>query len=243
MRKSSIFALALAAFVTSACDSGDIRETEIEFDHSGLTAKLTGNITGLTQWPEEYDVVLAAFDGESNYSIVQKHIEAGTGQVVLSNIAAEATSLEFCVVDRLRERVATFRKVDITDDMRRNEGDTLRLNVGDFDAGMFNTIKQVVFVEQGECTRCHREPARAAGKLSLLPEMAYAQLVGQPSVVDPSQQRVKPRRADESWLVRVLTPGNERLTHYADHPNILNNEQDQKYLKLLRDWIDAGAHE
>lgn len=243
MKKRSIFALGLVAFVASACDSGDIRESEIQFDHSGLTAQLTGHIAGLSQWPEEYDVVLAAFDGESNYSIVQKHIEAGATQVVLSNISPEATSLEFCVVDRLRERVATFRKMDITDEMRSQECDTLRFDVGRFDAGMFSTIKQVVFVDQGECTRCHREPSRAAGKLSLLPELAYEQLVGRPSSVEPSQQRVVAGRADESWLMRVLTPGNEKLTHYADHPNILNNEQDQKYLKLLRGWIDAGARE
>ena len=36
---------------------------------------------------------------------------------------------------------------------------------------------------------------------------------------------------------RVLTEGNEGLTHYQDHTLILNNERDSKYFTLLKDWI------
>lgn len=243
MKRSRIFAIPLILLAYCSCDSGNIIEKERTFDQTGLTVKLTGSVSGIDQWPEEYDVVLAAFNDESPYSLIQKHVEADAMPLTMSNIPPEASTIELCIVDRLRERVATIKKMDITDAMIRHAKDTLQMEVGTIEAGMFSTIKRVVFVEKGECTRCHGEPVRAAGKLSLLPDHAYTALVGQASTTDPTQVRVVPNDADASWLIRVLTPGNEHLTRYADHPNILNNEYDQKFLKLLRDWVNAGAKE
>lgn len=230
MKKISIFAALLSLLVFAACDSGNIYPKEISFEQDGLVAKLTGEISGFDQWPEEYDLVLAAFGKDSPYSIVQKHVSPGS-PLVLDNISPQASTIELAIVDRLRERIVTFDKVEVTDAMRKNERDTLRLEVSKVDAGMFSTLKRVVFVEKGECSRC------------LLPEHAYAALVNHTATVDPTQTRVVPGDADHSFLVRVLTPGNSGLTHYADHPNILNNEQDLKYFKLLKDWINHGAKE
>lgn len=242
MKKISIFAAVLSLWAFAACDSGNIYPKEIPIENEGLIAKLTGDISGFDQWPEEYDLVLAAFGKDNQYSIVQKHVSPGN-PLVLANISPQTSTIELAIVDRLRERIATLGKIDVTDAMRQNERDTIRLEVGRVDAGMFNTIKRVVFVEKGECSRCHGNPGKAAGGMSLQPDNAYAALINQPSKVDPTQTRVVPSDADRSWLVRVLLPGNEHLTHYADHPNILNNEQDLKYLKLLKDWINHGAKE
>lgn len=230
MKKISIFAALLSLLVFAACDSGNIYPKEISFEQNGLVTKLTGEISGFDQWPEEYDLVLAAFGKDSPYSIVQKHVSPGS-PLVLDNISPQASTIELAIVDRLRERIVTFDKVEVTDAMRKNERDTLRLEVSKVDAGMFSTLKRVVFVEKGECSRC------------LLPEHAYAALVNHTATVDPTQTRVVPGDADHSFLVRVLTPGNSGLTRYADHPNILNNEQDLKYFKLLKDWINHGAKE
>lgn len=242
MKKISIFAALLSLLVFVACDSGNIYPKEISFEHDGLVAKLTGEISGFDQWPEEYDLVLAAFGKDSPYSIVQKHVSPGS-PLVLDNISPQASTIELAIVDRLRERIVTLDKVEVTDAMRKNERDTLRLEVNKVDAGMFSTLKRVVFVEKGECSRCHGHPDKAAAGMSLLPEHAYAALVNHTATVDPTQTRVVPGDADHSFLVRVLTPGNGGLTHYADHPNILNNEQDLKYFKLLKDWINHGAKE
>ena len=70
---------------------------------------------------------------------------------------------------------------------------------------------------------------------------AYASTVNVSSHIDPMQKRIVPGNAKNSWIVRVLTPGYENLTHYKDHTLILDNDRDNKYFSLLKDWINNGA--
>ncbi len=228
----------------ASCDSGDIVEREPELEHTGLTAVLEGTLTGMQQWPETYDIALAAYAKDNVYSLVQKHVQTdGDGKVrlELANISPDAATIELCVTDRLRERVLTFERIEVTEAMRRDTDTPIRLDVGQLDVGMFSAIRREVFEERGECTRCHGTPERAAAGMSLLADYAYDHLVGHAAKVDPTQTRVLPGDAEGSWLVRVLTPGNGSLTRYKDHPNILNNEQDKGYIDLIRAWINTGA--
>lgn len=234
--------------VVLACDSGDIPEKLPPSTAQGMSVRLTGTLQGVDRWSDHYDIVLAAFTPGSDYTSIQKslavdHVEGKPDTLLLSGIPPEVGSIELCVVDRLRERIATLHRIDVTDAMRSRPRDTLRMEVGSIDVSMFSVVERLVFAERGECTRCHGDPSRAAGHLSLLAGNAHSALVGHASALDPSQTRVLPGNSAESWLVRVLTPGNESLTRYADHPNILNNEVDLKYLKLLKDWIDDGARD
>ena len=117
--------------------------------------------------------------------------------------------------------------------------DTLRFEVGRTNVSMYSVVEDQLF--DNLCSKCHGNNGRAAAAMDLRKGHAYGATVGVAAHLDPTQQRIEAGNADNSWLVRVLTEGNEGLTHYKDHTLILNNERDSKYFTLLKDWINAGA--
>ncbi len=139
----------------------------------------------------------------------------------------------------MRERVATFSDLKLTPKMFERTRDTLRFDVGRSNVGMYAVVEDHLF--DNLCSKCHGTNGHAAAGMDLRKGHAYAATVGVASRLNPEAQRIVPGQADNSWLVHVLTEGNEGLTHYKDHTLILNNERDSKYFTLLKDWINAGA--
>ena len=108
-----------AVVLLSACDSGNIEEDTTTAAREGLSIRLSGRLSGAATWSDRYQLVLAAFDGGSDYSLVQKEIptqllDGDSVNFVLSGIPAEAEKVQLCVVDRVRERVATFADFNST---------------------------------------------------------------------------------------------------------------------------------
>ena len=73
--KKHIFAalLGLTVLGLSACDDGRIPEKVVSFKE-GRVVKLTGTLTGLENWPDEYNVAVAGFDGTDDYAVISKAI-------------------------------------------------------------------------------------------------------------------------------------------------------------------------
>ena len=61
----------------------------------------------------------------------------------------------------------------------------------------------VAAIVKARCEKCHSEPD-AAGKLDLTPGVAYASLVGRPSLQVPSRKIVEPGDPDRSYLMDKL---------------------------------------
>ena len=135
--------------------------------------------------------------------------------------------------------MATFADFKLNAKMFERTRDTLRFEVGRTNVSMYSVVEDQLF--DNLCSKCHGNNGHAAAGIDLRKGHAYASTVGVASRLNPAAQRIEAGNADNSWLVRVLTEGNEGLTHYRDHTLILNNERDSKYFTLLKDWINAGA--
>lgn len=109
----------------------------------------------------------------------------------------------------------------------------------------FSSIAQNIFASTDNsgrtaCTQCHTNQGRnpAAG-LNLLPEVAYAQLVGVPSVQKPGAVRVIPGDADNSYLVHKLEGRadivGQRMPRNAG-PFLTEGQ-----MLIIRRWIATGA--
>lgn len=236
--------LTASLLLSAACDSGDIHEQVPDVGGEGIAIRMTGRLTGAQSWSDRYQVVLAAFSDGSDYSLVQKDIPSAVGEgdsvhLVLGNVPSSASKVELCVVDRVRERIAVFRELKLTPAMFARKADTVKFEVGHPDVGMYGVVEHHLF--DNLCGKCHGNNGHAAADMDLRVGHAAAATVGVPSTLDASRRRIVPGDADNSWLVRVLTEGNENLTHYKDHTLILNNERDNKYFGLLKDWINHGA--
>ena len=124
-----------AALLLASCDSGNIHEEMVTTTREGLTVRMTGRLRGAESWSDRYQVVLAAFADGSDYTLVQKEIpsqliDGDSVNLVLSGVPSEANRVQLCVVDRVRERVATFSDLKLTPKMFERTRDTLRFDVG-----------------------------------------------------------------------------------------------------------------
>lgn len=243
MNKITILFLSIAWLLT-ACDSGDIREQQGEKESRGIIVRMSGRISGTQSWSSRYQIVLAAFSNIDDYSILQKELPTGIQNgdsidLVLADIGGTANQVQLCVVDKVRERVAAFRQLKLTDEMFKHPKDTVRFDIGSTDVSMYSVVERDLF--DNICSKCHGNNGRAAGDMDLRKGYAYTSTVNVSSHIDPTQKRIVPGNAKNSWIVRVLTPGNENLTHYKDHTLILDNDRDNKYFSLLKDWINNGA--
>ena len=109
----------------------------------------------------------------------------------------------------------------------------------------FSSIAQNVFASsdssgRAACTQCHTSQGRApAAGLNLLPDVAYGQLVGVPSVLKPTAVRVVPGDAANSYLVHKLEGRpdivGERMPRTAG-PFLTEGQ-----MRIIRRWIDQGA--
>ena len=165
MKKYILFGgcLLLLAYITS-CDDGRIYEKTETLSEEGRTLRMSGRISGINKWPDGYSVVVAGFSDESEYAVVTKTIPAVENdeiQVTMTGVSDKVTTIELCVINRLRKRVISFRSMD---DLTAVD-DTILMDVGTVDAGMYHGIQEKVF--NTTCAHCHGGGSSAAGNLYL----------------------------------------------------------------------------
>lgn len=240
MKRSLLYIFIGAAIATlTACDEGDITDEVFVDETESYVVKFSGDISGIDRWAEDYDIVLAAFDGESEYSVIQKQLAAtddGRTTLILSGVPTTARSIELCVTNKLRRRIISFESLAI-DPSEHSPSDTLRLDLTTpVNVGMFATIQRYIFDGSSyNCSLCHGAENGRAG-LDLTPGRSHDNLVNAASTRVADGVRVVPGDASASVLHSALAEGNPAGLRY-DHSGLI----DDAIRRLIDDWIDAGA--
>ena len=237
--KRIIFAslLGIAVLSLTACDDGLIYK-EVSYDTVGRSAKLEGKITGIGNWAEGYTIAIAGFTDGDDYASISKAVQTdseGNASVTMTNIPDEVTSVQLCVLDRLRRHVMTLYEADI-------EGirDTIRMEIGTVNASMFNAI-QLGYLST-TCANCHGASNRIAAGLNLTEGKAYAALVGVDSKKVDGKKIVEPNDAENSVLHMVLHQESvEGIS--MNHFDLVSEKQAASILPLIDSWINNGANE
>lgn len=234
------FLIVTAALLT-ACDEGDITDEVFNETTDSYVVKFTGNINGVDHWAEGYDIVLAAFDSDNDYSVIQKQLTTSDGKcttLILSGVPTTACSIELCATNKLRRRIITFESISI-DPSEHSPSDTLRIDLTTpIDLGMFASIQHFVFDGAAyNCSLCHGTENGRAG-LDLTQGRSRNNLVGVASSRVEGGTRVIPGNASASVLHSTLAEGNPAGLRY-DHSALV----DDAIRRLIDDWIDAGAED
>lgn len=229
-----IFALAFGLLAT--CDDGPVDET-VAYGQEGRTVNFTATLTGLETWKGTLYVALAAFSDESDYALTSRRITGSDGiiSLTLSGITEEATRVELCVLNNLRQRVATFATL---------EGGALQANTDaiPFDAGvlrvsMLEAVQASVF--NTTCIGCHGAGNGAAAGLYLTAGKSLEALVNKPSKKVESGTLVKAGDAQGSVLHQVLTTSLSKGWHYDHTGEVI----EARRRDLIQTWINSGAEE
>ncbi len=236
--KRIIFAtLSVLSISLTSCDDGLIYK-EVAYNTVGRSAKLEGKITGLDNWAEGYTIAIAGFTEDDDYASISKAVQTdkeGNASVIMTNIPDEVTSVQLCVLDRLRRHVMTFYEADI-------EGvrDTIRMEVGTVNASMFNAIQQSYL--STTCVNCHGASNRIAAGLNLTEGNAYEAMVGVDSKKVDGKKIVVPYDAENSLLHMVLNQ--ETVEGISmNHFDLVSEKNAQTILPLIDSWINNGAKE
>lgn len=234
------FFINFAAFISTAlvtgCDDGRIYPDDNPVtEHEGRVAKLTGTITGQDTWADGYEVVVAAFDGSSDYALTAKNIPAGEHSVstTMTAIPDGAKTVELCVINRLRRRVATIKRADIN--AATGPNDTIFIDAGTVDAGMLTAIQDNVLTPR--CATCHGGSSTAAAGIHLTAGSTYGNIVGKASRRVEGKSIVEPANSAESVLNMMLNTGISASWGY-DHGNA---DLSDEWKKIITLWIDNGA--
>lgn len=234
--KTYIFAslLLLSAAVVS-CDDGRIQEQSITFKE-GRVVKMTGTLSGLENWPDEYNIAVAGFDGTDDYAVISKALPKdgdGRVQIVLSGINDDVTTVQLCVLDRLRRHVMTFQEMEL-----QQTRDTMYLEVGTRDVSMMGAIQEGYL--STTCANCHGASNRAAAGLYLTAGRSYDALVGKPSTKVSGINLVEPGDAERSLLHVIL---HQEVVDGISmtHRDLVSEKNEQSILPLIDSWINNGA--
>ncbi len=134
MKKCILFFAAIwMTLCFCSCDDGRIYEKEIEVQRGGRVLKLTGRFSGISNWTDDYSVVVAGFNDKSEYAVITKslpvNVTDGTDIVMtLGGISDEVKSLKLCVISRLRECIVEFKTME--DEELAAITDTILMDVG-----------------------------------------------------------------------------------------------------------------
>ncbi len=221
-----------ACLLLGSCDEGRIFGSQDIETRGGTPARLTATATGADEWPEGYSVALAGFADGNEYALISKNIdtrEDGLTDMILSDIPDGTSTVELCVIDRLRRRVATFASAAFTRE------DTVMIHAGDVDVSPAAAIQKEIL--NTSCAQCHGGAGHAAASLDLTAGMSFQSLVGIPSVKEEGTLRVKPGDSSASLLYRFLSTTESATWNYDHSVEVVAPEK----LELIRDWIDAGA--
>ena len=231
MKRIGVIGVCLFNLLFLACDDGRIYEEVVVLPEEGRVVKLTGKLTGAENWSSGYNVVVAGFDDTKEYAIITKTIPAvECREVVLSGISDEVTRIELCVVNRLRKRILSYETFDCP-----VIADTIRLDVGTKDLGMYASLQSQLF--NTTCANCHGASTHAAAGLYLTEGKSYDALVNQPSVKMADKLLVVPGDADGSVLYQTLATNISTGWNYDHTKEVLSDA----WLDVLEDWIDEGA--
>lgn len=225
--------LFLSIFSLFSCDDGKIYDNKVSLPVEGGCVRLSARISGIDQWPTKYSVVVAGFSGNA-YATISKGIAVPGAdslvEVTLGGIPETVSTIEVCVIDRLRRRVVSFYSTPF-----EPREDTVALDAGTIDAGMFGCVQSEVF--DRSCTGCHGESTEAAAGLHLTAGESYGQLVGvRADLSAEGYALVEPGNSERSFLRMVLSGDIVRF----DHTGIVSSPE---LLDLVNDWIDNGAKE
>ena len=234
--KPGLLAVACLPFILASCDEGDIPNKVADVDRSGRTARLEGSVVKADEWPAGYSVALAGFGDADEYAMISKTVDPSalekTGTMTLSGVPADVTSIELCVIDRLRRRVASFVTVKCD-----AAGGEVVITADGTDVGPMAAVQSEVF--NTTCANCHGASNHAAAGLSLLAGESHAQLVGARSTVEAESMRVVAGNPDESLLWEILSTDKSASWRYDHSVEVVSTVR----LDLVRNWIMAGAPE
>lgn len=193
--------------------------------------QLTGSVMGTGSYGDGYNVALAAFMPGSEYAVVSKGVEDGNLSVTLAGIPAEAASVELCLLNRLRKRVAVYASAGVA-----GAGNPVSMDVGAVDARMWTVLQHEVF--DRSCAQCHGGSTGAAAGLRLTDGESYASLVGIASKKDPDAMLVAPGNAAESVLWRAVATDMSDGWRFR-HTDLLSSDM----RIFIKDWINSGAEQ
>lgn len=229
-----------AVLLFSGCDEGNIVDDVFVDESESYVVKFTADVSGIDRWADGYDIALAAFDSESDYSIIQKQLAAddGTTTLILSGIPTTACTIELCATNKLRQRILTFESIPIVA-AEMPVSDTIVIALSrPVDVGMFAAIQHYIFDGAAyNCSLCHSAENGRAG-LDLSSGNSHSNLVGVASTRVEGGTRVVAGDASSSVLHTALAPDNPAGLRY-DHSGLLEGT----LRRLIDDWIDAGAKE
>lgn len=228
--------LLCAVYLTTACDDGRIYPDDVIVEREGGTVRVSGQVSGQGSWASGYSLVLASFSDDSEYAKTAKGLSVaadGTMDLVLSGIPSEVTTIEICAINKLRKRLVSFYRYDYTE-----QNDTVRIDAGTLDVGMFHAVQTNVF--DRTCTSCHGGSTSAAAGLYLTAERSYDALVNVPADLSPEGLNyVTPGNVDSSFLHQVLNT-DVSASWSMDHIDMITSSD---LLNLVDDWIENGAEE
>lgn len=236
-----ILAILSQALPLLSCDDGYIQEPTYTDSSLSYKAIITGNFTHLKTWSGDYSVAAAAYDGESSYSLVQKVLpssatDTSLDTLVLNNVPLTSKTIEIAVSNRLRLRIASLFTYEIPADQRLD--DTIRIDVGTLDVGMFGTINRCVLQNTSvNCSRCHAS-AQSTAHLDLTTDHAYSSFINVDAYRCDTLKRVLPGDADKSFLYHVITDGGGIK---YNHNGLFSDIPD--FLEIIKSWINGGAKE
>ena len=73
MKKCILFFAAIwMTLCFCSCDDGRIYEKEVNIQRGGRAMKLTGRFSGISNWTDDYSVVVAGFNDKSEYAVITK---------------------------------------------------------------------------------------------------------------------------------------------------------------------------
>ena len=232
----------ISSLLLSSCDDGHVDDPVYNDLTERFVVKIKGIFKNRQSWTGNYSVVAACFDGESSYSVIQKVLPSNATDstetsILISGVPTNAETVEIAIVNTLRQRIATLYSYEIP--AQQNPSDTIMIDVGEINVGMFGAINQYVFQSTVlNCSRCHSED-RAASNLTLTSDKAYSNLVNVISYNDSNYLRVKPEDSENSYLYKVLTTGTDEVSY--NHTTMLADYPD--FLDIIKSWIDGGAKE
>lgn len=232
MKLPGIFLPLLVALCCVSCDEGRLSPVDAGTDTSGRTAVLSADIVGADTWPAGYTLALAGFAEGDGYAVASRNIGTSDGphSVELAGLPSEVAVVEFCALDRLRRRVATFLSVAC-----REGGETIRLQASAVDVSMSAAVQREIFTPT--CAQCHGGAAFAAAGLHLTEGRSFAELVGVESVKEPGVPRVVPGQSGAGLLYRILSGNGSAAWGYDHSVEVVEQEK----LELIKNWIDHGA--
>ena len=231
---TSAFMLIVASSLMYACDDGKIYPSDNGADsEGGMTVIMTGKVSGAGGgYDNGYTLAIAAFKDGNDFAIVSKSLTDSSEEVELNNISPEADTVELCVINSLRKRVATLCSADL----KEMQGNRHYFDIGVIDASVFSVINREIFSKT--CVQCHGATGNSAAGLDLLYEEAYSSLVGIPSSVVDGELRVKPGDATASTLWQaVATDISESWSFH--HTNLLTSDQ----CGFIENWINTSSHD